>query len=525
MDAAERQALTSSWAKNMWSYVNFLVAQQIQNTEIAATLTRLDLANLFALLDLAQNEADPETTIDLTTSLYGLMEQTGKPRLVQRIGQVRNAAVEALGDTWNHAHFQATRTVINQLQASGLLREAFEKAYKLHQRAKEVGEQAYPGADYDLASACWLLARILNIVGNSEQALTLVDEARQRFEAIAAQRPGGGAEKMVSACFSEKGECLWHLGQLDEAVAAYEESIRRDKELGDIRGIAVGKGQIGSIRNDQGRYSEALRAHAEARDRFTQLDEPEAIAGSWNQTGVVYQDAGELEAAEDAYRKSLAIEVQLGNVVGQARTLNQLGTLYNELGKLEEAVAFYQQAVNKSIEIGDILNEGRQRQNLAHTLQKLKRLDEARQEILRAIGCKSKFGHASRIWMTWAILAEIEKKTANPAASADAKRKAIASYLVYRRDGGENHDGDGRISLAVTESLFAGEMNTAESLLQQLAADPHSIGSLGAYIRALRAIVAGSRDRTLADAEDLDFGMAAEIILLIEKLESAAGQN
>ena len=42
------------------------------------------------------------------------------------------------------------------------------------------------------------------------------------------------------------------------------------------------------------------------------------------------------------------------------------------------------------------------------------------------------------------------------------------------------------------------------------------------FIRALQAIVAGSRDRTLADDPDLDYGMAAEILLLIETLEKRA---
>ena len=42
-------------------------------------------------------------------------------------------------------------------------------------------------------------------------------------------------------------------------------------------------------------------------------------------------------------------------------------------------------------------------------------------------------------------------------AAAQAKGKAIACYLAYRRDGGENYSGSGRISLAVTQSLLAGD--------------------------------------------------------------------
>lgn len=36
------------------------------------------------------------------------------------------------------------------------------------------------------------------------------------------------------------------------------------------------------------------------------------------------------------------------------------------------------------------------------------------------------------------------------------------------------------------------------------------------FIPALQAMVGGSRGRTLADAPDLDYGMVAEILILIE---------
>ncbi len=155
---------------------------------------------------------------------------------------------------------------------------------------------------------------------------------------------------------------------------------------------------------------------------------------------MAYQEAGQPEAAEDAYRKSLAITVRLGDVAGQAGTLVQLGNLYDdELDRPEEAVAFYRQAADKYVEGSDTAKEGRARNNLGKTLRKLRRLDEARQEIRRAIECKAQFGHAAEPWKSWSILADIETDAGNPAAAAEAKGKAIASYLAYRRDGGENH--------------------------------------------------------------------------------------
>jgi tetratricopeptide (TPR) repeat protein len=522
MEVTERDALTARWVEAMRAYAEFLRQQQSQNTELAATLTVLELPNLFALLDLVQRAGDPEATIGLATSLYSLLSTLGKPRLLARVGQVRDAAAKELekNDIWNGARFEAARTRIEQQLGGGQMRAAFEGAQQLLQRARAAGEQAYRGADYDLAMACILLARVLLTAGGSEQALPLLDEARQRFEAVAKAQANESAARMAAKCFSERGDCLRDLGRLDEAAVAYEECIRRGEQLGDDRGVAVGKGQLGTVRKNQCRYPEALAAYAEARERFTQLDEPGSVAVIWHQTGMVYQAAGQPEAAEDAYRKSLAINVRLGNVAGQASTLGQLGILYGEvINRPEEAVNFHRQAADKYVEIRDAAKEGFVRNNLAEALRKLRRLDEARQEMRRAIECGAQFGHASSPWASWSILADIETDAGNAAVAAEAKGKAIACYLAYRRDRGENHFPDGRIALAVTQSLLAGDAYQAASLLQQLAARPDAKGPILTFIRALQSIVAGSRDRTLADAPDLDYTMAAEILFLIETLE------
>ena len=327
MDAAEREALTARWVEAMRAYVEFLVQQQSQNAEIAATLTVLELPNLFALLDLVQRAGDAEATIDLATSLYSLLQMPASRGCWSAWGRCatpRRRRWATPGITRGSRRRGPASS--SSLPAGGCARRSTARK-QLLQRARAAGEQAYPGADYDLAMACFLLARVLKTAGGSEQALPLLDEARQRFEAVAKERAGKAAEGMASVCFAEQGDCLLDLGRLDEAAAAYEESIRRAEQLGDDREVAVGKGQLGTVRLQQRRYPEALAAYAEARERFTQLDEPGTVAVIWHQTGMVYQEAGQPEAAEDAYRKSLAIEVRLGDVAGQASTLSATGDL------------------------------------------------------------------------------------------------------------------------------------------------------------------------------------------------------
>ena len=106
-------------------------------------------------------------------------------------------------------------------------------------------------------------------------------------------------------------------------------------------------------------------------------------------------------------------------------------------------------------------------------------------------------------------------------AAMEANRKAIEHYFAYRRDGGENHNSDGRVCLAVTQALLTGDPAATASLLDEIAADPNLPALLVPFIPALQAIVAGSRDRALADAPDLNYTMAAEILLLIETLEGS----
>src|SRR6185295_2125902 len=119
MKSTEREALTTRWVEAMRAYVRFLAQQRSRDAEVAATLTVLELPNLFALLDLVQRARDAEATITLSTSLYSLLQNAGKPRLLERVGQVRDAAAAALGPTWNHARFEAARTRIEQQLAGG----------------------------------------------------------------------------------------------------------------------------------------------------------------------------------------------------------------------------------------------------------------------------------------------------------------------------------------------------------------------------------------------------------------------
>lgn len=504
------------WVAEMLRYVEFLRQQYSQDTLLAATLTQLELPNLMALLTEVDRAGQAEATIDLCTSLQTMLQVLGRPRLLQRVAAARDAAQAALGEGWSHARFEAERTRIEQLLAQGRLQAAFDGARALWQRAQSAGEAAYPEASYDWAMACALLGRILRFAGAAGAALPVLAEARQRFENVEAAWPGCGAARMASASITEAGDCLVNLGRLDEAAAAYERAIQLDEARQAHRDVAVGKGQLGSVRLEQRRYADSLAAHEDARRTFESLGEPGSVATAWHQIGIVYQEAGQPQAAEEAYRRALAIKVQLGDLAVQAMTLGQLGNLYKELGRLEEAAAFYRQAADRFKD--DRAKEGFARSNLADALRKLGRLPEARQEIERAIVCKQGLGHAAEPWKTWAILSSIETDAGRLPEAQQARRQAIEAYRAYRRDGGENQDPDGRLCNTICQQVQASQTAEAVELLRQGENAPNLPAWMKALVKVLQAIVAGSRDPALAEAPEFSIFTAAEVLWLIERL-------
>lgn len=503
------------WVAVMLQYAEFLLQQHSQDTQLAATLTQLELPNLMALLTEVERAGQAEATIRLCTSLHHLLQELGRPRLLQRVAAARDTAQAALGEGWNHARFEAERTRIETLLTQGHLQAALDGAQALRQCAQSAGDAAYQAADYDWAGACWLLGRILKFAGVTEAALPLLAEARQRFENIEAAQPSRGAAG-ISASITEAGDCLRNLGRLDEAAAAYERAIQLDEARKARRGVAVGKGQLGTVRLRQRRYADALAAYENARRTFASLGEPGTVATIWHQIGRVHQEAGQPQAAEDAYRRALAINVQMGNTAGQAATLNMLGTLCEQLGRLEEAAAFYRQAVDRST--GNIAQEGSTRNNLANTLRKLGRLDEARQEIKRAIVCKQDLGHAAELWKTWGVLSDIETDAGRLPEAQQARRQAIEAYWAYRRGGGENQDPDGQLCNTICQQVQADQTADVHEQLRQLEAAPELPDWLRPLLPVLQAIVAGSRDPALAEVPEFSIFTAAEVLWLIERL-------
>lgn len=111
----------------------------------------------------------------------------------------------------------------------------------------------------------------------------------------------------------------------------------------------------------------------------------------------------------------------------------------------------------------------------------------------------------------------MSRRWAAAEASAAARQRAIHAYLAYRR---ENHDIGGQLATLVRQALTTRDTTAATTQLDAFAGHPDlpNHPSLQALLPALAAILSGSRDPALAADPRLDIFDAAELQLLLERL-------
>lgn len=504
------------WLEGMILLSDYLYRQQGQNTHLAYDLARLSEANLLAMLAALEKEATPDQLVENAQAIENLFSRLSRPQVVEFAQKIRIGASKQLGDR-SRANYLNKSAVVDRFLEQGNLNAAFTVAMELYDHCEKLDSLAYPEAEDDKAMANFKLGRVLSMGGQSEQALPFLETAQMRFLSIA-KVGDTRAERMVSACMTEIGDCFVDLGQYDAAVQYYELGIAISEKLNDLRGVAVKKGQLATARMWLNDYPEALRLFTEAKIFFERTNEPASVAAIWHQIGRVHEEAKNYPAAEKAYQNSLAIEIREKNKAGEASSLGQLGNFYDSIGRSEDSIRMIEQAIAIYVELKDIRYEGVSRNNLANTLLKLHRTAEARSQLILAIKCKSQFGHTATPWTTWAILNKLETTEGNTTAAADARQKAIQAYTAYRKDGGKSRNHRFNLIAATEQAL---QNKQEKELIQHLEStiEPDDPITYIALIKALISLLQGSHSPSLADDPDLDYMDAVDLRMTFFKSE------
>ncbi|MEH2347938.1 MAG: tetratricopeptide repeat protein [Nostoc sp.] len=218
---------------------------------------------------------------------------------------------------------------------------------------------------------------VLHALARSEQELGEVIKAQEYYQQALDSCPAED-EQEKAAIIHNLGYLKANRGEIEEAIALYQQSLAIKEQIGDVQGKAATLHQLGILKANRGEIEEAIALYQQSLAIFEQIGDVQGKATTLHQLGILKANRGEIEEAIALYQQSLAIFEQIGNVQGKAATLHQLGILKANRGEIEEAIALYQQSLAIFEQIGDV-------QGKATTLHQLGILKANRGEIEEAI--------------------------------------------------------------------------------------------------------------------------------------------
>ncbi len=564
MEPQSLEKLKQRWAKSMQIWVEALYQRHVSERGIVNKIIERGLPNFLCLLEHLDKANESEATIQMCTRLSMLTEFLGKSYLEEQICRFQEKAFACLPDGWSHIHFEAQYMRIDAYTNANQLGEATKLAKALYEKAVRNGVSAYSIAEYDIAIVAALVGRMYYRQGKHDEAMKLLEEARNRFQSFASNVNSKNITvnhenlfEGIANSLMIQGNILYDQGKYSEAEKVFREAIsvcensslaEKTEHIRMYLAKVLSKQNIGNevlkrsnknlfdepvdsaeglIRLKQAYYddvqhveevrTERLKMFEEARDRLTQTGEPSYVVEAWYELGCSLLNSRLYDETEQCFRKALYISVRSHFPTGHI--LHELSNLYCAQERWEEAKEVLEQSVREYEKNNDTGNHGLALSNLARTVYKLGDYSSARKHALNALELTKSFGDAATPWKAWSVLKEIEVADHCLPEAEFARLKAIESYLAFRRRGGEN-ESDGAMICNLAERMIKdGKIDGLLILLQNLRKNANWQAQGLPMLDTLEAIAIGNRAPTLADNPTLSCYQAVEIILLLEKLQ------
>ncbi len=509
LDAAERERLSAAHRQRYYALSGYLYQEDRRNPHQARAIAWRELPNLLHAVHAALDAGDPDAVEFANNVNQFLGTIFGLKQEAERLSAKAQAAA---GEAGSRAWYLAQSNRGEQLLEAGQVAEAAQVFQAILQ---QLGDKP----TFDRATTLVDLGRCFRAGGRPDlatktatDAIAVCDQLDQNDE----------VKRKRGLCLTDLADALAEQGKFAEARQAYQDGLKVDEELNDLRGQGASLSQLAALALREGNLNEAADRYRAALALFQQLREPASEAVGWHQLGMVFRRAGQVAEAERHYRESARIEEERGNLAGAAQTWNSLAIMSKEANKPDVAEMWYRKAIEAMQEGGFADRGSKAISNLANLLQTQPgRLAEARQLAEEALAIdKTLDPGAAEIWATYNILAEIADREARAATEDRLKAELQTKAREHRRlarEAKRNFAGT-RHELRQHASLILGTVMAVQDRKQrkQLENTLPDLEQRGwtNLVTAIRRILAGERDAdALCAALDFEDSMIIETIL------------
>jgi CHAT domain-containing protein/tetratricopeptide (TPR) repeat protein len=193
------------------------------------------------------------------------------------------------------------------------------------------------GADAAVADAGFGLAFVYRGLGYGEAMLPTLVEAR-----AAAER--SGKRKMYALIVNMTAVWKRNHGDLDEAIADYQEARGIMEALGDLEAVAGITNNLGSVYRELGDNAQAIRAFDEALATAEKIRNDRVISYALNNLGTAYTAERDDGRAQAVFERSLELKTKLKDPSASSTELN-LGEIARHRHRSKDAFRWYARAI------------------------------------------------------------------------------------------------------------------------------------------------------------------------------------
>jgi DNA-binding SARP family transcriptional activator/tetratricopeptide (TPR) repeat protein len=153
------------------------------------------------------------------------------------------------------------------------------------------------------------------------------------------------------------GSTLQQSGDMDGAVARYEDSLEIRREIGRPMALAAAMNDLATAYHVQGRHREALELLTQIEGICREHDAKFQLGVVLGNQGEAHAYLGEHEAALACYREGLSLARQAGNRISEALQLAGTGETLRRMGRLPESLEYHGQAIAMLRDMGAVTRE------------------------------------------------------------------------------------------------------------------------------------------------------------------------
>lgn len=300
-------------------------------------------------------------------------------------------------------------TTARQLAAAGAWREL---AVLLEPRAN---------AGLSEGDEAMLYAESLMRSGEERQALAFLRDLEPRLA-------DDGNHALHRRAVNMIGGACYALGDLDEAIAAWSETLELATRDDDLVMMAQATNNLGTIANIQGRFEDALWQYRLALPMLQRLGQPHLLAQGYHNMAHTFRDVGELDEADEHERRAIdyAHDAASPRVAAMGRTGRAEIALLRGDAPLAETTA--RLAIEELKPLADPLNEADAYRVVGVACGIQQRYDDAVASLSSALDIARRHGHALNEAEALRDRAFVRLRRAERAAALEDARASIAIF-------------------------------------------------------------------------------------------------